>query len=44
MTNWQWQVILAIIRIVLYSKTDWYDSDNDISLLHEALAREMNKE
>jgi len=39
MTEWQWQVILALIRIVLRVQT--FKLHEDEQLLHEALAREV---
>jgi len=38
MTEWQWQVILALIRIVLRVQLYKYKEDSD--LLLDALARE----
>lgn len=41
MTDWQWRVILALCRIVIDMKCDWFhlSSGDDIDLLHDAINR-----
>jgi len=45
MTEWQWNVVLALIRVVIRILEDGTNATlapRDVNLLHEALEREKN--
>jgi len=44
MTEWQWRVIIALIRYVMSQRVEWIEyTEEDENILFDALNKEDNK-
>jgi len=44
MTEWQWRVVIALIRYVMSQRTEWIEfTDEDENILFDALNKEDDK-